>query len=304
MATHVGPAEPAPVGAPVAVAALDQLDELDELDRHLDRAATLLGAGGVVALTGAGLSTDSGIPDYRGPGSPRRTPMTYQQFTRSDAARRRYWARSHVGWLRMAAAAPNDGHRALAALGGSGVVDALITQNVDGLHLVAGSEPVVELHGALDRVVCLDCRVLSPRDHLHERLAALNPGWQQRRDVPEADVAPDGDVVIDDTEGFRVAACGSCGGVLKPDVVFFGENVPVERVEHCYALVDRARALLVAGTSCTVFSGRRFVKRAAARGIPVVVVNRGPTRAAEHAAVHLDAGCSAVLGGLAAALAA
>ncbi len=270
----------------------------------LEEAYRLLAGGGVVALTGAGLSTDSGIPDYRGPGSPRRTPMTYQQFTRSADARRRYWARSHVGWLRMSTAAPNDGHRALAALGTRGLVDAVVTQNVDGLHVAAGSDPVVELHGALSRVVCLDCGVRSERRRLHERLSALNPGWAERDDLPEADVAPDGDVVIDDTDGFVVAACETCGGALKPDVVFFGENVPVGRVERCYGLVDGARALLVAGTSCTVFSGRRFVKRAASRGIPVVVVNRGPTRAAELATVHLDEGCSPVLTALSARLAA
>jgi NAD-dependent SIR2 family protein deacetylase len=262
---------------------------------ELERAHAVLSGGGVVALTGAGLSTDSGIPDYRGPGSPRRTPMTFQQFTRSATARRRYWARSHVGWLRMRTARPNDGHRALAALGTAGVVDAVITQNVDGLHLAAGSDPLVELHGALDRVVCLGCGERTSRPRLHDRLAAANPGWAERTDLPEADVAPDGDVEIDDTEGFVVVACERCDDPLKPDVVFFGENVPVPRVEECYRLVDGARALLVAGTSCTVFSGRRFVKRAAARGIPVVVVNRGPTRAAEHANVHVDSGCTPVL---------
>ncbi|MFC5381830.1 NAD-dependent protein deacetylase [Aquipuribacter nitratireducens] len=280
-----------PPSMPVPVAPADPACVAEQVERARD----VLAGGGVVALTGAGLSTDSGIPDYRGPGSPRRTPMTYQDFTRSDAARRRYWARSHVGWHRMAAAAPNDGHRALAALGAAGVVDAVITQNVDGLHGQAGSARVVELHGALARVVCLDCRALSPRRRLHERLAVANPGWAERTDVPEADVAPDGDVVIDDTADFTVVPCETCGGVLKPDVVFFGENVPPPRVAECYEMVDGARALLVAGTSCTVFSGRRFVKRAASLGLPVVVVNRGPTRAAEHATVHVDAGCSDTL---------
>jgi NAD-dependent SIR2 family protein deacetylase len=255
----------------------------------------LLAGGGVVALTGAGMSTDSGIPDYRGPGTPRRAPMTYQDFTRTERGRQRYWARSHVGWHRMAAAAPNDGHRALATLGQAGVVTAVITQNVDELHQAAGSPRVVDLHGRLSQVVCLGCRELTPRGRLHERLAALNPGWAEREDLGSADIAPDGDVDLDDTAGFVVAPCERCGGVLKPDVVFFGENVPAERVEHCYALVEAARVLLVAGTSCTVFSGRRFVARAAREGIPVVVLNRGPTRAADLATVHLDAGCSPVL---------
>ncbi len=258
-------------------------------------AEDLLARGGVVALTGAGMSTDSGIPDYRGPGSPRRTPMTFQDFTRSERGRQRYWARSHVGWQRMAAAEPNDGHRALASLGRAGLVDAVVTQNVDELHRLAGSTSVVDLHGRLSQVLCLGCGDLSPRRRLHERLAVLNPGWAEREDVLEADIAPDGDVAVDDTSGFVVAGCERCGGVLKPDVVFFGENVPVPRVEQCYRLVEGAGALLVAGTSLTVFSGRRFVARAAKLGIPVVVVNRGPTRASDFADVHVEGGCSQVL---------
>jgi NAD-dependent SIR2 family protein deacetylase len=174
-------------------------------------------------------------------------------------------------------------------LGQAGVVTAVITQNVDELHQAAGSPRVVDLHGRLSQVVCLGCRELTPRGRLHERLAALNPGWAEREDLGSADIAPDGDVDLDDTAGFVVAPCERCGGVLKPDVVFFGENVPAERVEHCYALVEAARVLLVAGTSCTVFSGRRFVARAAREGIPVVVLNRGPTRAAR---VLLVAGTS------------
>ena len=266
-------------------------------------AEELLAGGGVVALTGAGMSTDSGIPDYRGPGTPRRSPMTFQDFTRSERGRQRYWARSHVGWHRMAGAEPNDGHRALAALGRTGLVTAVITQNVDELHRVAGSPGVIDLHGTLSQVVCLDCSERTPRARLHARLTALNPGWDERDDLGSADIAPDGDVELDDTAGFVVAPCERCSGVLKPDVVFFGENVPAERVARCYALVEAARVLLVAGTSCTVFSGRRFVARAARDGIPVVVLNRGPTRAADLATVHLDAGCSAVLAGWAQSLA-
>ncbi|WP_380165668.1 NAD-dependent protein deacetylase [Jannaschia sp. R86511] len=260
-------------------------------------AEQLLARGGVVALTGAGLSTDSGIPDYRGPGSPRRTPMTFQDFTRSEQARQRYWARSHVGWQRMAGAGPNAGHRALAALGRAGLVRSVVTQNVDELHTAAGSTDVVDLHGRLSQVVCLGCGALSPRERLHERLARLNPGWSERVDLPEADIAPDGDVRLDDTAGFVVVGCERCGGVLKPDVVFFGENVPVARVEHCYRLVEDAQVLLVAGTSLTVFSGRRFVARAVKRSVPVVVVNRGPTRAADFADVLVEGGCSPVLAG-------
>ena len=194
--------------------------------------------------------------------------MTYQDFTRSERGRQRYWARSHVGWHRMARAEPNEGHRALAALGRAGLVTSVVTQNVDELHQAAGSPGVVDLHGTLSQVVCLGCRELTPRVRLHERLAALNPGWAERDDLGSADIAPDGDVDLDDTAGFVVAPCERCGGVLKPDVVFFGENVPVERVERCYSLVEAARVLLVAGTSCTVFSGPPLRRPGRPRGHP------------------------------------
>lgn len=263
----------------------------------------LLGAGRVVVLTGAGMSTDSGIPDYRGPGSPVRTPMTYQQFTGSPVDRQRYWARSHVGWRRMERAAPNPGHRALARLEATGLVTGLITQNVDQLHPAAGSQRVIELHGRIDDVVCLSCRDVSARAELDVRLGELNPGWAEREPIGEADLAPDGDAVVADTSGFVVADCLRCGGLLKPDLVFFGENVPPERVQRCYAMVDSASALLVAGSSLTVFSGRRFVRRAATLGIPVAVVNRGPTRGDEWATVRVEGGCSEVLGEMVRALA-
>jgi NAD-dependent SIR2 family protein deacetylase len=255
-------------------------------------AAGLLAGRRTVALTGAGLSTDSGIPDYRGPDSPPRSPMTYATFVSGEAARRRYWARSHVGWQRMQRAGPNAGHRALADLEQSGAVTGLITQNVDGLHSTAGSRRVVDLHGRIAEVVCLDCREVTGRDELHERLDALNPGFGAGTDV---DVAPDGDALLEAVCGFRVAACRRCVGVLKPHVVFFGENVPKERVERCFALVDDAEALLVAGTSLTVLSGFRFVRHAHRRGIPVVVVNRGSTRGDDLASLHVDDGCSEVL---------
>jgi NAD-dependent SIR2 family protein deacetylase len=275
------------------------------LESPVDRALGVLAGRPLVALTGAGLSTDSGIPDYRGPGSPNRTPMTYQEFRSGEPARQRYWARSHVGWTRMAHAAPNDGHRALAALERCGALRGLITQNVDGLHADAGSREVIDLHGRIADVVCLDCGTVSPRDLLAARLAALNPGFVEAAGA--ADERPDGDAELaeDVVAGFRVAACSVCGGVLKPDVVFFGENVPRERVAAAYAMVDAlvpaGGALLVAGSSLTVMSGLRFVRHAHKHGVPVVIVNRGTTRGDGLAAVLVDAGCSDVLPALAAA---
>lgn len=267
-------------------------------EETLDTAIDLLAGRRIAALTGAGLSTDSGIPDYRGPGSPRRTPMTYQEFRSGEPARRRYWARSFVGWARMAQAAPNAGHRALAAMERSGAVTCLITQNVDGLHQAAGSSAVIDLHGRVATVACIGCGRRSPRAALQERFAELNPGFV---DVA-ATTAPDGDAELSDTAAFRLVDCPGCGGILKPDVVFFGENVPRERVAHAYAMVDAAGALLVAGSSLTVMSGLRFVRHAHRHDIPVVIVNRGATRGDEHASLRIDAGCSETLTALAAAL--
>jgi NAD-dependent SIR2 family protein deacetylase len=275
------------------------------LQSPVDRALGMLAGRPLVALTGAGLSTDSGIPDYRGPGSPPRTPMTYQEFVSGDDARRRYWARSHVGWNRMARAEPNDGHRAVAALERRGALRGLITQNVDGLHTAAGSREVIDLHGRIADVVCLDCGTVSPRDLLAARLAGLNPGFVEAAG-PAAE-RPDGDAELDAAviEGFRVAACSVCGGVLKPDVVFFGENVPRDRVAAAYAMVDAlgpvGGALLVAGSSLTVMSGLRFVRHAHRHDVPVVIVNRGATRGDALADLLVDAGCSEVLPALAAA---
>jgi NAD-dependent SIR2 family protein deacetylase len=247
----------------------------------------------LVVLTGAGCSTDSGIPDYRGPGSPARTPMTYQEFVSGPGAQQRYWGRSHLGWGRMKEAEPNAGHHALARID----PELLITQNVDGLHERAGSRQVVALHGRIADVVCLACRAVTARSALHRRLTELNPGFAERHLA--AEVRPDGDVELDQTHDFVVAGCRECGGVLKPHVVFFGENVPVDRVERCYAAVDSltdvAGALLVAGSSLTVMSGLRFVRRAAKAGIPVVVVNRGETRGDELATYRLDLGTSEFL---------
>ncbi|MFE3456861.1 NAD-dependent protein deacetylase [Nocardiopsis aegyptia] len=271
--------------------------DTDEPVAWAARIRTVLGAGPVVALTGAGVSTDSGIPDYRGPDSPPRTPMTYQQFTGDAAFRRHYWARNHVGWHHVHRTLPNDGHRALADLERAGVVDGVITQNVDTLHGAAGSRRVIDLHGRYDRVACLSCPARITRSRLHERLTELNPGFTDR--VADVEVAPDADAVLASTEGFRVADCASCGGVLKPDIVYFGENVPKARVLEAYRMVDDADSLLVAGSSLTVLSGRRFVKRAAEQGKPVVIVNRGATRADHLASLTVDAGCTQVLRALA-----
>jgi NAD-dependent SIR2 family protein deacetylase len=251
--------------------------------------AGLLGPGGVVVLSGAGLSTESGIPDYRGPtGLARRAePMTYQAFTGAAAARQRYWARSHLGWRHIARAAPNRGHQAVAELERRGLLSAIITQNVDGLHQAAGAQAVIELHGSLSRVICLRCGERTPRDELDQRLRAANPDWAAQAQQ----VNPDGDAVLDDgaTGQFQVVDCLRCAGALKPDVIFFGENVPPGRVAECYALVSEARALLVLGSSLTVMSGYRFVRHAARLGIPVAIINQGPTRGDAQATMRLDA---------------
>jgi NAD-dependent SIR2 family protein deacetylase len=251
--------------------------------------ADLVAAGGVVILSGAGLSTESGIPDYRGPtGLARRAePMTYQTFTGGAAARRRYWARSHLGWRHIAGAVPNAGHHAVAELQRRGLLAGIITQNVDGLHQAAGAQRVIELHGSLYRVICLGCGGLTARAALDERLRVANPGWA----ATAAKLSPDGDVVVADEEAarFRVVDCDDCGGLLKPDVVFFGENVPRGRVEECYALTGRARVLVVLGSSLTVMSGYRFVRHAARLAIPVVIINHGPTRGDAHASLILAA---------------
>lgn len=253
--------------------------------------ADLVAAGGVLVLTGAGVSTDSGIPDYRGPNAPARAPMTYQEFRRSAEARQRYWARAHVGWGRMRAASANRTHERLVQWQRAGLLHGLITQNVDGLHERAGHRDVVDLHGRIDTVVCLECDYRVRRAAVEQRLAALNPGWRDQ----EGAVAPDGDVVLEDTADFRVADCVRCGGRLKPDVVFFGESVPKPRVAHCFELTESARSLLVLGSSLQVMSGLRFVRRAAALDIPVAIVNRGPTRADDLATLRIDAGCAETL---------
>ena len=269
----------------------------------LDALAELVGGGGAVVLSGAGLSTESGIPDYRGPTGVSRgaTPMTFQAFTTEALAPRRYWARSHLGWRVIARARPNAGHLAVADLQQAGLLRGVITQNVDGLHQAGGARDVVELHGSLDQVVCLRCEERTAREQLDTRLREANPDWT----AEVTSLKPDGDVDLADelVAGFVVVPCLVCGGQLKPDVVFFGETVPRPRVDRCFALVDGAKALVVLGSSLKVMSGYRFVLRAAKLGIPVAIVNQGLTRGEAYAAVRVDAALGEVLPALVRALA-
>jgi NAD-dependent SIR2 family protein deacetylase len=265
---------------------------------EMSRLAELVGSGGCVVLSGAGLSTESGIPDYRGPDGTRRvTPMQYAEFTGSSGARQRYWARSYIGWQRFSRAEPNTGHRAVARIQQAGLLRGLVTQNVDGLHQAAGARDVVELHGSLDSVVCLTCGDRTGRAALHERLAEANPGFVDLVLGTAADgsqvssqIRPDGDIVLDDTVAarFHLPGCLVCGqDTLKPDVVFFGESVPKPTVEHCFDLVTGARSLLVLGSSLAVMSGYRFVRRAARDGIPVAIVTAGPSRGDPEATLRM-----------------
>ena len=241
-----------------------------------------------LALTGAGVSTDSGIPDYRGPDGRRRVaPMELAEFVGSPEACRRYWARSFVGWARFDAARPNGCHTALTALQRAGVVGGIVTQNVDGLHQRAGATDVVELHGSLSAVVCLGCGARTSRTDLDVRIRADNPGFEATSD----EIRPDGDVSLEaaHVERFVVPRCAACGAdLLKPDVVFFGESVPRPLVDEVFARVEAAPALLVLGTSLGVMSGLRFVRRAAARGIPVLTITRRATRDEHLHTVHVD----------------
>jgi NAD-dependent SIR2 family protein deacetylase len=269
----------------------------------VDVLASLVADGDVLVLSGAGLSTDSGIPDYRGPSGAlrRHTPMTYQTFLRDPRGRHRYWARSYVGWRQIAGAEPNDGHRAVAELEEAGLLTGVITQNVDGLHQAAGAREVVELHGGLDRTVCLGCGDVASRGQLDDRLREANPDFGPRAD----EVNPDGDAELPDDvlDGFVMVDCLACGGgPLKPDVVFFGETVPRPRVDTCFELLERSASLLVVGSSLTVMSGYRFVLRADKLGIPVALVNLGPTRGDAKATVRVDAPLGVVLPELAARL--
>jgi NAD-dependent SIR2 family protein deacetylase len=265
----------------------------------IGRAIDALAGRRVAVLTGAGVSTDSGIPDYRGKGAPTRTPMTAQQFIADAGARRRYWVGSHLGWKAFAAARPNAGHTALAELEAQGVAAGVITQNVDGLHVRAGSSRVVELHGTMRRVFCTHCGQVFDRRDIAERVEADNPWVAVPDNVP---LGPDGDVLPESTDGFVVPECSVCGGMLKPDVVFFGEFIPAEKFREAEQLVHSSDALLIAGSSLVVNSGIRLVERARRRKQPVVIVNRGVTRADGKATVKIDAGTSEVLRTLARAL--
>lgn len=265
----------------------------------LERAVEALAGRPVAVLTGAGVSTDSGIPDYRGKGAPTRTPMTAQQFLSSESSRRRYWVGSHLGWRAFAASHPNGGHEALAALERSGIATGVITQNVDGLHVRAGSRRVVELHGTMRRVLCTHCGQVFDRRDLAVRVERDNP-WIT---VPDAvELGPDGDVLPSSSDGFVIPDCSVCGGMLKPDVVFFGEYIPTTKFQEAEQLVAASDALLIAGSSLVVNSGIRLLERARRRRLPIVIVNRGETRGDARASVKIDAGTTEVLRALAATL--
>jgi NAD-dependent SIR2 family protein deacetylase len=281
----------------------------DSTERHAPahthdpaEAIALLKGRRFAALTGAGMSTDSGIPDYRGPQTVRRTggrtPMTYQEFVSGPRAQQRYWARAYVGWALMRDAMPNAGHHALARLEAGGRCTGVITQNVDGLHDQAGTSRLVALHGRIRDVVCLGCGDLTSRALVQQEMAAANPGWLEthREALTEVHARPDGDAALDDTAHFVAPVCDRCGGTLKPHVVFFGENVPRPRVDRCHRLLDEAEALLVLGSSLTVMSGFRFVRYARSLGRPVVIVNRGATRGDSHATYKVDHGVAEFLG--------
>lgn len=272
-------------------------------------AALLRERGPALVLTGAGMSTESGIPDYRGAdGSRRVTPMSHQEFTATSEARQRYWARSFIGWQRFTVAEPNDGHVAVTDLQRAGAFGPVITQNVDGLHQEAGTRDVTELHGTLSEAVCLTCGERVDRDLVQAFMDDANPGFSSRAlgSVPDgsqvsSQIRPDGDIVLADeaVQSFVAPRCLVCGDdTLKPDVVFFGASVPKDRVEHCFALTDSASALVVLGSSLKVMSGYRFVRRAAAHGIPVVVITKGPTRGDAETTHRIDGPLGATLGEL------
>lgn len=253
------------------------------------------------------MSTDSGIPDYRGPSARPTVPMQYADFVRHAEARQRYWARSMLGWRSFGAARPNGGHRSLASLDRAGLTG-VITQNVDGLHEAAGSRGVIDLHGRIDQVACLDCGRRSSRGRLQVRLRAANADVRGvlRAGAAELDdpsrLRPDGDAVVDEWHRFVVVPCEDCGGVLKPDVVFFGEQVPRTRVDRAMGVLAGASVLVVLGSSLTVMSGLRFARQQVQAGRELVIINRGPTRADDLAHVRIHGGCSETLAQLAAML--
>jgi len=277
----------------VRLEAMENIEPLSAAALYtIDYAREKLVGKSIVALTGAGISTDSGIPDYRGQGRVARHPMTFDTFMGSQAAQIRYWARSYVGWSRIADAKPNAGHFALASAERLGQVQQVITQNVDALHQAAGSKNVIDLHGRLDTVRCMRCGAPMTRVHMDELLQELNP--QIEKDANH-EFTPDGDAEIEAAADFKIPSCPVCAGVLKPDVVFFGEAVPQSRVEFAMAKLDEAEALVVAGTSLTVNSGLRFARRAARAGKPIIIVNIGQTKADELATAKIEANTSLVL---------
>ena len=258
----------------------------------LDYAREQLAGKSILVLTGAGVSTESGIPDYRGEGKTERHPMTFDVFMGTEAARARYWARSYVGWSVIANAKPNGSHFALAQAESLGRISHIITQNVDSLHQQAGSIKVTELHGRLDKVICMSCRTLVERLRMDSLIEEANPSIKKDMSV---EFTPDGDAEIEATADFRIPPCPNCGGILKPDVVFFGESVPTERVAATMDQLERCDALLVAGSSLTVNSGMRFARAANKAGKPIVIVNVGPTKADEIALAKIEAPTSIAL---------
>jgi NAD-dependent SIR2 family protein deacetylase len=262
----------------------------------LDEAIDLLSGRTSLFLTGAGVSTDSGIPDYRGEGAPKRTPMTVGQFLTDDAFRRRYWAGSHLGWKRFASAQPNAGHVAIARLEDADLSSGVVTQNVDGLHVRAGSRRVVDLHGSMEQVRCLTCGQLFGRDSIAERMIAANPAFDLSG---EEELGPDGDVLVSGIDSFDVPVCTVCGGTLKPDIVFFGEYIPTEKFAEARSMLARSDVLVIAGSSLVVNSGIRLLEQARRAKKPVVIVNRGATKGDARAAVKIDAGASETLSALA-----
>lgn len=253
----------------------------------------------VAVLTGAGVSTDSGIPDYRGKGASKRTPMNIGDFLSAHAFRQRYWAGAHVGWKSFSDAQPNQGHLALAAMEQAGIIEGVISQNVDGLHRRAGSSHVVDLHGSLDRVICLECGQQFDRSGVEAKLSELNPWLDELRNIV---LAPDGDVDVTEYGSVVVPGCTVCDGILKPDVVFFGEFVPPKVFAAATGLVKRADVLLIAGSSLAVNSGIRLLEQAKRQRMPVIIVNRGETKGDKKASIKLEAGTSDVLTTLAVSL--
>ena len=266
----------------------------------IDEAVSILRGRSAAVLTGAGVSTDSGIPDYRGAGAPKQHPMSFSDFLQSHRHRQRYWLGSHMGWSRFAAAEPNRGHEAIASAEEASLFSGVVTQNVDALHHKAGSLRVIDLHGRLDKVRCIHCGQSFSRQSIAHTIDLLNP-WLEKRDI-SGHIKPDGDVDVAVTSEFVVPSCDMCDGVLKPEVIFFGEFVPTGVFDQAASLIARSEALIIAGSSLVVNTGMRLVNLAHRKKIPIVIINRGPTKADRLATVRIEAGTSetldALVGGL------